>query len=178
MYQKDFSISTPGQGLIEITNQIEEIVAQSPTEKGLCNVFVKHTSASLLIQENARPAVLADLNNFFKNLVPESENYLHSIEGPDDMPAHIKNALTLSSLLIPDKSIDFLSSWSTFILIWDSSLSLSIFSLGISSGLGSSSVDEDINKVSSSSVEELVSSLSLFTDNLFASSSVISILPW
>ena len=112
MYQEDFSISTPGQGLIEITNQIEEIVAQSPTEKGLCNVFVKHTSASLLIQENASPDVLADLNNFFKNLVPESENYLHSIEGPDDMPAHIKNALTLSSLLIPvrNKSLD-LGTW-------------------------------------------------------------------
>ena len=112
MYQKDFSISTPGQGLIEITNQIEEIVAQSPTEKGLCNVFVKHTSASLLIQENACHDVLADLNNFFKNLVPESENYLHSIEGPDDMPAHIKNALTLSSLLIPirNKSLD-LGTW-------------------------------------------------------------------
>ena len=112
MYQKDFSIYTSGQGLIEITNQIEEIVAQSPTEKGLCNVFVKHTSASLLIQENASPDVLADLNNFFKNLVPESENYLHSIEGPDDMPAHIKNALTLSSLLIPirNKSLD-LGTW-------------------------------------------------------------------
>ena len=112
MYQKDFSISTPGQGLIEITNQIEEIVAQSPTEKGLCNVFVKHTSASLLIQENASPDVLADLNNFFKKLVPESENYLHSTEGPDDMPSHIKNALTLSSLLIPvrNKSLD-LGTW-------------------------------------------------------------------
>ena len=112
MFQKDFSVSISGQGLIEITNQIEEIVAQSPTEKGLCNVFVKHTSASLLIQENASPDVLADLNNFFKNLVPESENYLHSIEGPDDMPAHIKNALTLSSLLIPvrNKSLD-LGTW-------------------------------------------------------------------
>ena len=112
MYQKDFSVSTSGQGLIEITNQIEEIVAQSPTEKGLCNVFVKHTSASLLIQENASHDVLADLNNFFKKLVPESENYLHSIEGPDDMPAHIKNALTLSSLLIPirNRSLD-LGTW-------------------------------------------------------------------
>ena len=69
MYQKDFSISTSGQGLIEITNQIEEIVAQSTTDEGLCNVFVKHTSASLLIQENASPNVLTDLNNFFKELV-------------------------------------------------------------------------------------------------------------
>ena len=104
MFQKDFSISTSGQGLIEITNQIEEIVAQSSTDQGLCNVFIKHTSASLLIQENASPDVLRDLNNFFKQLVPESGSYLHSIEGPDDMPAHIKNALTDTSLLIPVKN--------------------------------------------------------------------------
>ena len=66
MYQRDFSISTSGQGLIEITNQVEEIVSQSSTDQGLCNVFIKHTSASLLIQENASPDVLTDLNNFFK----------------------------------------------------------------------------------------------------------------
>ena len=100
MYQRDFSISTSGQGLIEITNQVEEIVSQSSTDQGLCNVFIKHTSASLLIQENASPDVLTDLNNFFKQLVPESNSYLHNLEGADDMPAHIKNALTLSSLLI------------------------------------------------------------------------------
>ena len=112
MYQEDFSISTSGQGLIEITNQIEEIIAQSSANQGLCNVFIKHTSASLLIQENASSDVLMDLNNFFKQLVPESGNYLHSIEGADDMPAHIKNALTLSSLLIPvkNKSLD-LGTW-------------------------------------------------------------------
>ena len=108
MYQRDFSISTSGQGLIEITNQVEEIVSQSSTDQGLCNVFIKHTSASLLIQENASPDVLTDLNNFFKQLVPESNSYLHNLEGPDDMPAHIKNALTVSSLLLPvrDKSLD------------------------------------------------------------------------
>ena len=108
MYQRDFSISTSGQGLIEITNQVEEIVSQSSTDQGLCNVFIKHTSASLLIQENASPYVLTDLNNFFKQLVPESNSYLHNLEGPDDMPAHIKNALTVSSLLLPvrDKSLD------------------------------------------------------------------------
>ena len=108
MYQRDFSISTSGQGLIEITNQVEEKVSQSSTDQGLCNVFIKHTSASLLIQENASPDVLTDLNNFFKQLVPESNSYLHNLEGPDDMPAHIKNALTVSSLLLPvrDKSLD------------------------------------------------------------------------
>ena len=112
MYQRDFSISTSGQGLIEITNQVEEIVSQSSTDQGLCNVFIKHTSASLLIQENASPDVLTDLNNFFKQLVPESNSYLHNLEGADDMPAHIKNALTLSSLLIPvkNKSLD-LGAW-------------------------------------------------------------------
>ena len=112
MYQKDFSISTNGQGLTEITNEIGEIILQSQTEEGLCNVFIKHTSASLLIQENASPDVLSDLSNFFKQLVPESGSYLHSIEGADDMPAHIKNALTLSSLLIPvkNKSLD-LGTW-------------------------------------------------------------------
>ena len=104
MYQEDFSILTGGQGLTEITNEIGKIVLQSKTEKGLCNVFIKHTSASLLIQENASPEVLEDLNNFFKNLVPETGNYLHSTEGPDDMPAHIKNALTDTSLLIPVKN--------------------------------------------------------------------------
>ena len=86
MYQEDFSISTSGQGLIEITNQVEEVVAQSPIDQGLCNVFIKHTSASLLIQENASPDVLTDLSNFFKELVPESGSYLHSLEGVDDMP--------------------------------------------------------------------------------------------
>jgi len=112
MFQKDFSISTSGQGLIEITNQIEEIVAQSPKDQGLCNIFIKHTSASLLIQENASPDVLTDLNNFFKQLVPESGSYLHTLEGLDDMPSHIRNALTLSSLLIPvrNKSLD-LGTW-------------------------------------------------------------------
>tara|TARA_B100001013_G_scaffold46473_1_gene24454 strand:- start:231 stop:638 length:408 start_codon:yes stop_codon:yes gene_type:complete len=112
MFQKDFSISTSGQGLIEITNQIEEIVAQSPKDQGLCNIFIKHTSASLLIQENASPDVLMDLNNFFKQLVPESGSYLHTLEGLDDMPSHIRNALTLSSLLIPvrNKSLD-LGTW-------------------------------------------------------------------
>ena len=112
MYQEDFSISTSGQGLIEITNQVDEVVAQSPIDQGLCNVFIRHTSASLLIQENASPDVLTDLSNFFKELVPESGSYLHSLEGVDDMPAHIKNALTLSSLLIPvkNKSLD-LGTW-------------------------------------------------------------------
>ena len=103
MFQKDFSISTSGQGLIEITQEVSGIVCESKKEEGLCNVFLKHTSASLLIQENTSPEVMLDLNNFFRELVPEKSKYLHNLEGPDDMPAHIKNALTDTSLLIPVK---------------------------------------------------------------------------
>lgn len=112
MFQKDFSILTSGQGLIEITQEVSGIVYESKKVEGLCNVFLKHTSASLLIQENASPEVMLDLNNFFRDLVPEESNYLHNIEGPDDMPAHIKNALLDTSLLIPikDRKLD-LGTW-------------------------------------------------------------------
>ena len=103
MHQEDFSVLTSGQGLIEITREVNYVVYESKKEEGLCNVFLKHTSASLLIQENASPEVLLDLNNFFRELVPEKSKYLHNLEGPDDMPAHIKNALTDTSLLIPVK---------------------------------------------------------------------------
>ena len=112
MHQEDFSISTSGQGLIEITREVNNIVYESKKEEGLCNVFLKHTSASLLIQENTSPEVMLDLNNFFRELVPEKSKYLHNLEGPDDMPAHIKNALLDTSLLIPikDRKLD-LGTW-------------------------------------------------------------------
>jgi len=112
MFQQDFCISTSGQGLIEITREVSGIVYESQKVEGLCNVFLKHTSASLLIQENASPEVMLDLNNFFRDLVPEESNYLHNTEGPDDMPAHIKNALLDTSLLIPikDRKLD-LGTW-------------------------------------------------------------------
>ena len=105
-------VEVPGPGLYEITGDLNERLKALQIESGLMTLFIQHTSASLLIQENASSDVLADLNNFFKQLVPESGNYLHSIEGADDMPAHIKNALTLSSLLIPvkNKSLD-LGTW-------------------------------------------------------------------
>lgn len=112
MHQEDFSVLTSGQGLIEITREVNNVVYESKKDEGLCNVFLKHTSASLLIQENASPEVMLDLNNFFRDLVPEESNYLHNIEGPDDMPAHIKNALLDTSLLIPikDRKLD-LGTW-------------------------------------------------------------------
>ncbi|MEC4817560.1 MAG: secondary thiamine-phosphate synthase enzyme YjbQ [Scytonema sp. PMC 1069.18] len=100
-YQKLLRISTIGKSLHNITSKIEGIVAESGVETGLCTVFLRHTSASLLIQENADPDVLRDLENFMAKLVPESAQYIHDAEGPDDMPAHIRTALTRTSENIP-----------------------------------------------------------------------------
>jgi secondary thiamine-phosphate synthase enzyme len=101
-YQKAVSLKTVGKSLHNITNQIEKIVNESQIKTGLCIVFVRHTSASLIIQENADSDVLRDLANFFAKLVPEdSMAYLHSAEGLDDMPAHIRSALTNTSEQIP-----------------------------------------------------------------------------
>lgn len=91
-----------GQGLFEITQAVAEVVARSGLSEGLCSLFVQHTSASLLIQENADPSVRQDLEAWLGRLVPENDSlYTHTIEGPDDMPAHLKSALTAISLSIP-----------------------------------------------------------------------------
>lgn len=100
-YQQLLRIPTTGKSLCKITSKVEAIVAQSGVETGLCTLFLRHTSASLLIQENADPDVLKDLANFLAKLVPESGQYIHSTEGPDDMPAHIRTALTHTSEQIP-----------------------------------------------------------------------------
>ena len=97
-----FSISTTKKGLHNITPEIKLWLAQQKFSKGLLIVFIPHTSASIVIQENADPDVLHDLTNFFQQLVPEGgSNYLHSSEGPDDMPAHIRSALTQTQISIP-----------------------------------------------------------------------------
>jgi len=100
-YQDVLRISTQGKNFHKITSKVGAIVSEAGVDLGLCTVFVRHTSASLLIQENADPDVLTDLENFFSKLVPESANYVHSTEGPDDMPSHIRSALTHTSLQIP-----------------------------------------------------------------------------
>lgn len=100
-YQQILKIPTTGKSLTNITAKVEAIVAQSTVEAGLCTVFIRHTSASLVIQENADPDVLQDLSNFMAKLVPESAQYIHDAEGPDDMPAHIRTALTHTSESIP-----------------------------------------------------------------------------
>ena len=95
-------VRAEGQGLFPITNQVAEVVSQAGRSEGLCNLFVQHTSASLLIQENADPSAREDLERWLNRLVPEGDAlYRHTQEGPDDMPAHIKSALTASSLAIP-----------------------------------------------------------------------------
>ena len=106
MPQTIISLSTRGAGLYEFTHEAEAFVRKSGLEEGLLTVFVRHTSCSLLIQENADPDVRRDLDQFFKRLVPPSTDpsmrwITHTAEGPDDMPAHIKAALTQVSIGIP-----------------------------------------------------------------------------
>lgn len=106
MPQKIIALSTRGQGLYEFTDAAESFVRSLGADEGLLTVFVRHTSCSLLIQENADPDVRTDLNAFFRRLVPPSSDpsmrwIVHTMEGPDDMPAHIKTALTQVSIGIP-----------------------------------------------------------------------------
>jgi len=118
-YQQLLKISTTGKSLCKITPKIEAIVAESGVETGLCTLFLRHTSASLLIQENADPDVLKDLANFMAKIVPESAQYIHDTEGPDDMPAHIRTALTHTCEQIPIASGQLvLGTWQG-IYIWE-----------------------------------------------------------
>ncbi|HEX5758663.1 MAG TPA: secondary thiamine-phosphate synthase enzyme YjbQ [Thermoanaerobaculia bacterium] len=96
------SVQAPGQGLHEITREVAEVVRASGVGEGLCTVFLQHTSASLTIQENADPSAKRDLERWLDRLVPEDDPlYTHTAEGPDDMPSHVKAALTAPSLAIP-----------------------------------------------------------------------------
>lgn len=95
-------VRTAGEGLWLITDLVEQCLSKSPVEEGLCVVFIQHTSASLIIQENADPSARKDLERWLKRLVPERDQlFTHTAEGPDDMPSHIKAALTQTSLVIP-----------------------------------------------------------------------------
>jgi secondary thiamine-phosphate synthase enzyme len=99
---KQFSIETPGQGLYEITAAVQAELRNAKVKEGLCTLFVRHTSVSLLIQENADPSAKRDLERWIARLVPEGDPfYTHDAEGADDMPAHIRAALTATSLSIP-----------------------------------------------------------------------------
>jgi secondary thiamine-phosphate synthase enzyme len=96
------SFQTPGRGLVEITSSVAGWVGKQAIELGLLTLFCRHTSASLLIQENADPDVRRDLEKYFEQLVPESRSgYRHAAEGPDDMPGHIRTALTQTQFSVP-----------------------------------------------------------------------------
>ena len=95
-------VRTPGRGLTNFTERVAKAVRDCGHTQGLCTVFIRHTSASLVIQENADPTVQADLERFFARLVPDGDPiYRHTDEGPDDMPAHVRAALTATSIGIP-----------------------------------------------------------------------------
>jgi secondary thiamine-phosphate synthase enzyme len=94
-------VETHGQGLIDVTDRVMRFVRDSGIGMGLLTLFVRHTSCSLLVQENAAPAARRDLERYFAKLAPESRDYEHDDEGPDDMPAHLRAALTAVSLSIP-----------------------------------------------------------------------------
>jgi secondary thiamine-phosphate synthase enzyme len=99
---RTITIATKGRGLVEVTDQIASLLAEARIETGLMTVFCRHTSASLLIQENADPDVRADLEAWFERAAPENDpRHTHTTEGPDDMPSHIRAALTQTSLSIP-----------------------------------------------------------------------------
>ncbi len=99
---RELVVETAGQGLHEITGEVRGVVREAGVSEGLCTVFIRHTSASLTIQENADPSARWDLEQWLKRLVPEHDPmFTHTSEGPDDMPSHIKAALTATSLSIP-----------------------------------------------------------------------------
>ena len=101
VYSETFEVRTKGKGTYEITDEVQGIVAQSKIAAGTATVFVRHTSCSLVIMENAAPSARRDLENFFERLVPENADYEHDDEGPDDSTSHIRMALTRTSEVIP-----------------------------------------------------------------------------
>lgn len=94
-------VTAPSQGLHEFTRNVADWVASTGINEGLLTLFIRHTSASLLIQENAAPAARRDMERYLARIAPESRDYEHDDEGPDDMPAHLRSALTATSLSIP-----------------------------------------------------------------------------
>ena len=101
LYQKTLEINTSPKSFLDITKNVQALVSESGLDNGVCSLFIKHTSASLVIQENYDPSVRQDFETIFSKLVPEDFSYVHNMEGKDDMPAHIRSALTSTSESIP-----------------------------------------------------------------------------
>jgi secondary thiamine-phosphate synthase enzyme len=102
LHDERVQVRTPGRGTVDVTDEVQAAVARAGIERGQCTVFVHHTSASLIICENADPAVRRDLEAFAARLVPDGDPlFSHTAEGPDDMPAHVRSVLTQVSITIP-----------------------------------------------------------------------------
>ncbi len=100
--QEELSISTKGRGTYDLSRRVQDAIADSGIRSGICHVFVRHTSASLMLCENADPAVMNDLETFMQRQVPDGDPmFTHTDEGPDDMPAHVRSVLTQSDLNLP-----------------------------------------------------------------------------
>jgi secondary thiamine-phosphate synthase enzyme len=115
-----FTVGTKGRGTYEITDKVARAVRDAGIDRGLCTVFVHHTSASLILCENADPSVRSDLDRFFARLVSDGDPiFRHTAEGPDDMPAHVRSILTATSLSIPvdDARLD-LGTWQG-VFLWE-----------------------------------------------------------
>jgi secondary thiamine-phosphate synthase enzyme len=120
IHREQLAIETRGRGTYELTGQIHQIVDRSKIDQGFCHLFVHHTSASLIVCENADPTVRRDLEHFASQLVRDGDpSFQHDDEGPDDMPAHIRSILTLTSLTIPvDQSRCDLGTWQG-VFLWE-----------------------------------------------------------
>jgi secondary thiamine-phosphate synthase enzyme len=118
--QQLFTIETAGRGFTSLTARVASIVQSAGIATGLCQVFIRHTSASLLITENADPAVRRDLERFMLRVVPDgSPEYEHDAEGPDDMPAHIRSALTATTIAVPVRDGQMLLGTWQGIYLWE-----------------------------------------------------------
>lgn len=120
VHQQQLRFSTKGRGTYNISREIDEAIKQSGIKTGVCQIFIQHTSASLVLSENADPAVRTDLETFMGHLVPDGDKmFHHTSEGPDDMPAHIRTVLTQSTLSIPvKKGRSHLGTWQG-IYLWE-----------------------------------------------------------
>jgi len=117
---KHLNVSVKGQGLHDITRQVTDVVQSTDVHQGLCTLYIQHTSASLLVQESYDPSAKYDLENWLNRLVPENDPlYTHTLEGADDMPAHIKASLTATSLSIPVENGKLLLGTWQGIYLWE-----------------------------------------------------------
>ncbi len=120
MKQVSIKVRTSGRGTYEVTGEVQRAVKESGIETGLCHVFIHHTSASLMLCENADPTVLSDLESFMSRLVPDGDAlFRHTAEGPDDMPAHVRSVLTQTGLNLPvDRGRLDLGTWQG-VFVWE-----------------------------------------------------------